>query len=101
MTFLVTDANPGLVFTCFPERAHQPKNDPLNVFGGIIENLNTKRAVSSTHELAVAITNRCIGTFARHQPGLQEFSFLEMIDRTIGTLVSLQITVNYKQNSMT
>src|ERR1700722_4208749 len=101
MGFLVTNTSPDLVFTCFPERVQQPENDPLNVFRGVIDDLNsTTRAVSSAFELAATITNRCMGTFARHQLGLQEYSFLEMIDMTIGTLVSPQITENYKQNVM-
>jgi hypothetical protein len=51
-----------------------------------LKDLNTtQRAVSSIHELAAAIANRCIGTFARHQPSLQEYSFLEMFDMAIGT----------------
>lgn len=47
-----------LVVTSFPERWHQPRNDPLNVLEGIIEDINskTREPVQNVFELAMTIS---------------------------------------------
>lgn len=79
-----------LILTCFPERWNQPKRDPLNLFDGVIEDINSKTRppVMSVYELAALITDRCSGTFDRHQWSRDEYRFLEMFELSIGTLVS-------------
>lgn len=74
---------PNLIVTCFAQRWEQPKNDPLNVLDGIIEDINskTREPVRSVYDLAIAITNRCSGVFDRHRMGDEEYQFLDMLDR--------------------
>src|SRR4051812_11087361 len=78
----------NLVFTSFPDRWGQPKRDPLNLFDGLIEDINskTKPPVRSVFELAALVTDRCIGTFDRHHWGNEDYLFLEMFELSIGTL---------------
>ena len=78
----------NLVFTSFPDRWGQPKRDPLNLFDGLIEDINskTKPPVRSVFELASLITDRCTGTFDRHHFGDEDYAFLEMFELSIGTL---------------
>jgi hypothetical protein len=80
-----------LVLTCFPERWDQPKRDALNLFDGVIEDINSKTRppVMSVYELAALITDRCSGTFDRHQWRRDEYRFLEMFELSIGNLVSI------------
>lgn len=75
-----------LIVTSFPQRWDQPKNDPLNVLDGIIEDINskTRAPVKSVHDLAMLITGRCSGVFDRHRLGHEEFQFLDMFDNSIG-----------------
>jgi hypothetical protein len=82
-----------LILTCFPERWNQPKRDTLNLFDGVIEDLNSKTRppVRSVYELAALITDRSSGTFDRHQWSKDEFRFLEMFEISIGTLVSSSV----------
>lgn len=77
----------NLIVTSFPQRWDQPKNDPLNVLDGIIEDINskTRERVQSVHELATIITNRCSGIFDRHRMGDEEYQFLDMFESSIGT----------------
>lgn len=77
---------PKLIVTCFAQRWEQPKNDPLNVLDGIIEDINskTREPVRSVYDLAIAITNRCSGVFDRHRMGDEEYQFLDMFESTIG-----------------
>lgn len=37
-----TDKQLDLILTCFPERWDQPKRDALNLFDGVIEDINSK-----------------------------------------------------------
>ncbi|KAI0385088.1 hypothetical protein F5Y04DRAFT_205022 [Hypomontagnella monticulosa] len=75
-----------LIITCFPQRWDQPKQDPLNVLDGIIEETNakTRPPIGSVYDLAMLITSRCSGTFDRHRFGDQEFQFLDMFEHSIG-----------------
>lgn len=77
---------PNLIVTCFAQRWEQPKNDPLNVLDGIIEDINskTREPVRSVYDLAIAITNRCSGVFDRHRMGDEEYQFLDMFESAIG-----------------
>lgn len=79
-----------LVLTCFPERWNQPKRDALNLFDGVIEDINSKTRppVRSVYELAALVTDRSSGTFDRHQWSRDEYRFLEMFELSIGILVS-------------
>ncbi|KAL8799894.1 MAG: hypothetical protein Q9182_005551 [Xanthomendoza sp. 2 TL-2023] len=79
-----------LIITSFPQRWKQPKNDPLNVLDGIIEDMNSKTRppVKSVHDLATLITGRCSGVFDRHRLGDEEFQFLDMFESSIGQVVS-------------
>ncbi|KAL4762550.1 ankyrin repeat protein [Aspergillus foveolatus] len=77
---------PSLIVTSFPQRWDQPKNDPLNVLDGIIEDINskTREPVRSVYDLALIITNRCSGVFDRHRMGDDEYQFLDMFESSIG-----------------
>ncbi|KKK18050.1 hypothetical protein ARAM_000740 [Aspergillus rambellii] len=77
---------PNLIVTSFPQRWEQPKNDPLNVLDGIIEDINskTREPVRSIYDLAIIITNRCSGVFDRHRLGDEEYQFLDMFEASIG-----------------
>ena len=79
-----------LIITSFPQRWEQPKDDPLNVLNGIIEDVNSKTRppVRSVHDLAVLITGRCIGVFDRHRIGSDDYQFLDMFESSIGEVVS-------------
>lgn len=76
----------NLIVTAFPQRWDQPKNDPLNVLDGIIEDINSKTRdpVRSVYDLAIIITNRCSGVFDRHRLGDEEYQFLDMFESSIG-----------------
>ncbi|CAG7924323.1 unnamed protein product [Penicillium olsonii] len=76
----------NLIVTAFPQRWDQPKNDPLNVLDGIIEDINSKTRdpVRSVYDLAMIITNRCSGVFDRHRLGDEEYQFLDMFESSIG-----------------
>ena len=78
---------PNLIVTSFAQRWEQPKNDPLNVLDGIIEDINSKTRdpVLSVYDLAITITNRCSGVFDRHRMGDEEYQFLDMFESAIGT----------------
>ncbi|KAI1818574.1 hypothetical protein GGS20DRAFT_527661 [Poronia punctata] len=78
----------GLVITCFPQRWDQPKNDPLNVLDGIIEETNakTRPPIGSVYDLAMLIMNRCSGVFDRHRIDGQDYQFLDMFDHSIGVV---------------
>jgi ankyrin repeat protein/Mg2+ and Co2+ transporter CorA len=80
----------GILITCFPERWGQPVRDPLNLFDGLIEDINSKTQppVKSVYELAALITNRCTGSFDRHEWGYEDldYMFFEMFELSIGTL---------------
>ncbi|KAL2820683.1 hypothetical protein BJX63DRAFT_379980 [Aspergillus granulosus] len=77
---------PSLIVTSFPQRWDQPKNDPLNVLDGVIEDINskTREPVRSIYDLAIIITNRCSGVFDRHRLGDDEYQFLDMFESSIG-----------------
>lgn len=77
----------NLIVTSFPQRWEQPKNDPLNVLDGIIEDINskTREPVRSVYELATVITARCSGMFDRHRMGDEDYQFLDMFESCIGT----------------
>ena len=78
-----------LIITCFPQRWKQPKNDPLNVLDGIIEDMNSKTRppVKSVYDLATLITGRCSGVFDRHRLGDEDYQFLDMFESSIGQVV--------------
>ncbi|KAL8820842.1 MAG: hypothetical protein Q9191_007431 [Dirinaria sp. TL-2023a] len=80
-----------LIVTSFPQRWEQPKNDPLNVLDGIIEDMNSKTRppVKSVYDLAVLITGRCSGVFDRHRLGDGDYQFLDMFESSIGEVVCL------------
>ncbi|KIW78252.1 hypothetical protein Z517_08086 [Fonsecaea pedrosoi CBS 271.37] len=63
--WLITFGN--LVISCFPERWRQPHRDPLNLFEGVVEDINstTRPPVRNVFELATVITERCTGLFDR------------------------------------
>ncbi|KAG8629103.1 hypothetical protein KVT40_002968 [Elsinoe batatas] len=75
-----------LVVTCFPQRWNQPRNDPLNVLDGIIEDVNckTRDPIKSVYDLALTITARCTGVFDRHRLGDGDYQFLDMFESSIG-----------------
>ncbi|KAJ5937653.1 hypothetical protein N7454_003995 [Penicillium verhagenii] len=76
----------NLLVTSFPQRWDQPKNDPLNVLEGIIEDINskTREPVKSVYDLATLITNRCSGVFDRHRMGDDQYQFMDMFESSIG-----------------
>ncbi|KAI2639228.1 hypothetical protein GGS21DRAFT_488139 [Xylaria nigripes] len=77
-----------LVITCFPQRWDQPKNDPLNVLEGIIEETNakTRPPIQSVYDLAMLITGRCSGMFDRSRFDDQNYQFLDMFENSIGSI---------------
>ncbi|KIV77025.1 hypothetical protein PV11_08863 [Exophiala sideris] len=77
-----------LLITCFPDRWKQPHRDPLNLFEGVVEDINstTRPPVRNVFELATVITERCIGTFDRLQWDYDELLFAEMFELSIGRL---------------
>ena len=79
-----------LIVTSFPQRWEQPKNDPLNVLNGIVEEMSSKTRppVKSVYDLAVLITGRCIGVFDRHSIHDGDYQFLDMFESSIGEVVS-------------
>ncbi|KAI6608252.1 hypothetical protein MCOR04_000278 [Pyricularia oryzae] len=79
-----------LVITCFPQRWNQPKQDPLNMLDGIIEETNakTRPPVQTVYDLAMLITNRCAGLFDRHRLDSQEFQFLDIFESSVGRVTN-------------
>ncbi|TGJ83650.1 hypothetical protein E0Z10_g5092 [Xylaria hypoxylon] len=77
-----------LVITSFPQRWDQPKNDPLNVLDGIIEETNakTRPPIESVYDLAMLITSRCSGMFDRNRLDDQNYQFLDMFEASIGVV---------------
>ncbi|KAI0536858.1 hypothetical protein GGR58DRAFT_473982 [Xylaria digitata] len=77
-----------LVITCFPQRWDQPKNDPLNVLDGIIEETNakTRPPIESVYDLTMLITSRCSGMFDRNRLDDQNYQFLDMFEASIGVV---------------
>lgn len=75
-----------LVVTAFAQRWRQPRNDPLNVLDGIIEEINskTREPVQNVYQLASTIAGRCFGTFDRHRKGDDDFQFMDMFEASIG-----------------
>ncbi|KAF2160134.1 hypothetical protein M409DRAFT_70659 [Zasmidium cellare ATCC 36951] len=84
-----------LVVTSFPQRWRQPRNDPLNVLEGIIEDINskTREPVQNVYELATTIAGRCFGTFDRHRKGDDDFQFLDMFEASIGAAMDGEATL--------
>lgn len=78
-----------LIVTCFPQRWKQPKNDPLNVLDGIIEDMSSKTQspVKSVYDLAMLVTGGCCGVFDRHRMGGEDYQFLDMFESSIGEVV--------------
>ena len=73
----------------FPQRWQQPKNDPLNVLDGIIEDMNakTRAPVKSVYEFATLILGRCSGMFDRHKLSDENYQFVDMFESSIGHVV--------------
>ncbi|KAL8777526.1 MAG: hypothetical protein Q9194_002504 [Teloschistes cf. exilis] len=89
-----------LIITSFPQRWNQPKNDPLNVLDGIIEDMNSKTRppVRSVHDLATLITGRCSGVFDRHRLGDEDYQFLDMFESSIGQVTNRETELFMKFN---
>ncbi|KAL9581543.1 MAG: hypothetical protein Q9212_003843 [Teloschistes hypoglaucus] len=89
-----------LIITSFPQRWNQPKNDPLNVLDGIIEDMNSKTRppVRSVHDLATLITGRCSGVFDRHRLGDEDYQFLDMFESSIGQVTNTETDLFEKFN---
>lgn len=87
-----------LIVTAFPQRWQQPRNDPLNVLDGIIEDINnkTRDPVRSVYELAMIITSRCSGVFDRHRIGDEDYQFLDMFESSIGDATEME-TMLFKE----
>lgn len=93
-----------LLVTCFPERWGQPRRDPLNLFDGVVEDINstTRPPVRNVYELSILITERCTGVFDRHQWGDEELLFAEMFELSIGILTRKETALfsRFKNDSM-
>lgn len=87
-----------LIVTAFPQRWQQPRNDPLNVLDGIIEDINskTREPVRSVYDLAMIITSRCSGVFDRHRVGDEDYQFLDMFESSIGDATEME-TMLFKE----
>ncbi|CAN9371569.1 unnamed protein product [Alternaria alternata] len=81
-----------LIVTAFPQRWQQPRNDPLNVLDGVIEDINSKTRdpVRSVYDLAMIITGRCSGVFDRHRVGDEDYQFLDMFESSIGDATEME-----------
>jgi hypothetical protein len=80
-----------LIVTSFPQRWHQPPNDPLNVLKGIIEDIDDKAnrtPVKSVYDLAMVITSRCSGIFDRHRLDDENYQFIEMFESSLSRLTN-------------
>ncbi|KAL8712195.1 MAG: hypothetical protein Q9220_003629 [cf. Caloplaca sp. 1 TL-2023] len=90
-----------LIITSFPQRWEQPKNDPLNVLDGIIEDMSSKTRppVRSVHDLATLITGRCSGVFDRHRLGDEDYQFLDMFESSIGQVTNKETELFMKFNN--
>ena len=89
-----------LIVSSFPQRWEQPKNDPLNVLDGIIEDMSSKTRppVKSIYELALLITGRCSGVFDRHRIGVEDYQFLDMFESSIGEVTNKETKLFKKFN---
>ncbi|KAK3624692.1 hypothetical protein LTR56_020842 [Elasticomyces elasticus] len=78
--------NKDLLITSFPQRWHQPRDDPLNVLESTIEEINSNVADSpaNLYDLAVLIGGRCFGTFDRSNITSDGLRFLDMFESSIG-----------------
>lgn len=87
-----------LIVTAFPQRWQQPRNDPLNVLDGVIEDINSKTRdpVRSVYDLAMIITGRCSGVFDRHRVGDEDYQFLDMFESSIGDATEME-TLLFKE----
>jgi Mg2+ and Co2+ transporter CorA len=87
-----------LIVTSFPQRWQQPKNDPLNVLDGVIEDINskTREPVRSVYDLSMIITSRCSGVFDRHRMGDEDYQFLDMFESSIGDATEME-TILFKE----
>jgi Mg2+ and Co2+ transporter CorA len=87
-----------LIVTSFPQRWQQPRNDPLNVLDGIIEDINSKTRdpVRNVYDLAMMIAGRCSGVFDRHRVGDEEYQFLDMFESSIGDATERE-TILFKE----
>jgi ankyrin repeat protein/Mg2+ and Co2+ transporter CorA len=87
-----------LIVTAFPQRWQQPRNDPLNVLDGIIEDINSKTRdpVRNVYDLAMMITGRCSGVFDRHRVGDEDYQFLDMFESSIGDATEME-TMLFKE----
>lgn len=91
-----------LVVTAFPQRWQQPRNDPLNVLDGIIEDINSntrEHPVRNVYDLAIIITGRCSGVFDRHRIGDEEYQFLDMFESSIGDATEMETVLFEEFNS--
>lgn len=89
---------PELIITAFPQRWRQPKDDPLDVLDGILQNINAdpRSPVSSVYDLAASITARCSGTFDRHRPDDEDYQFLDIFESSIGKVSDQETTLYSK-----
>jgi ankyrin repeat protein/Mg2+ and Co2+ transporter CorA len=87
-----------LIVTAFPQRWQQPRNDPLNVLDGIIEDINSKTRdpVRNVYDLAMMIAGRCSGVFDRHRVGDEDYQFLDMFEASIGDATEME-TMLFKE----
>lgn len=87
-----------LIVTAFPQRWQQPRNDPLNVLDGIIEDINNKARdpVRNVYDLAMIISGRCSGVFDRHRTGDEDYQFLDMFESSIGDATEME-TILFKE----
>jgi ankyrin repeat protein/Mg2+ and Co2+ transporter CorA len=87
-----------LIVTAFPQRWQQPRNDPLNVLDGVIEDINSKTRdpVRSVYDLAMIISGRCSGVFDRHRIGDEDYQFLDMFESSIGDATEME-TMLFKE----
>lgn len=87
-----------LIVTAFPQRWQQPRNDPLNVLDGIIQDINskTREPVRNVYDLAMTIAGRCSGVFDRHRVGDEDYQFLDMFESSIGDATERE-TILFKE----
>jgi len=89
-----------LIVTSFPQRWQQPRDDPLNVLHGIIEDMNakTRPPMKSVYDLAMLITSRCSGMFDRHRLDNDEYQFSDMFESSIGLVTNKETELFDKFN---
>lgn len=75
-----------LIVTSFPQRWDEPRDERLNVFNGVMDQVRSRnrRRIKSVYELAMIITGCCVTVFDRLWLGDDDYQFMDMFESTVG-----------------